>query len=357
MRRGYPIRTLVLWAILALLAAAPSSSQESQHVAGGKARSYFSTFPQRSEVALDPAIKAELEGSSGDLGVENRSVEATREFIREAVERMPKLHEPIARAVDRTVPGTDGAVPVRIYMPVDHGRFPVIFFIHGGGWVFGSVEVYDDLCRSLCHRTGALVVSVDYRLAPEHKFPAPLEDCYAALKWTSQHAGELGGNGRLSIAGDSSGGNLAAAVALEARDRKGPHIAYQVLIYPVTNYSFETLSYFENANGLGLSRSDMIWFWKQYLGKPADGDNPYASPLRARDLSGLPPALVLTAQYDPLRDDGEAYAARLNQAGVPVRCTRYLEMNHGFITGGAKYPQANRAVQQIADSLRRALSR
>jgi acetyl esterase len=196
---------------------------------------------------------------------------------------------------------------------------------------------------------------VGYRRAPEHKFPAALEDFAAALRWLAAHAGELNGDGtRLAVAGDSAGGNLAAAVCLLARDRGGPPIASQVLIYPVTNHGFDTASYHQYATGYGLTRDVMIWFWDQYLSGPADGGSAFASPLRATDLSALPPALVITAAYDVLRDDGEAYAARLAQAGVPVHCTRYLRMNHGFITLAAVLADAGRALDEVAEALRAA---
>jgi acetyl esterase len=196
---------------------------------------------------------------------------------------------------------------------------------------------------------------VDYRRAPEHKFPAGLEDCAAAARWCAERAAEVGGDGaRLAIAGDSAGGNLAAALALAFRDRGGPALALQVLIYPVTNYQFDTASYHQYATGYGLTRESMWYFWKCYLSSPTDGGNPYASPLLAKDLRGLPPALVLTASYDVLRDEGEAYAARLAQAGVPVRCTRYLELNHGFAQLAAVSDSAKRGLQEIADALRNA---
>jgi acetyl esterase len=255
------------------------------------------------------------------------------------------------------VPGPAGDVPIRVYTPAGTAPFPILLYIHGGGWVIGSRDSHDDLCRSLCHRAGALVVSVEYRRSPEHKFPAALEDCYAALSWCARHATGRGDGSRLAVAGDSAGGNLSAALTLYARDQGGPPLRLQVLIYPVTNCGFDTASYHENAEGFGLMRDAMIHYWNCYLAKPEDGRNPYASPLQAADLRGLPPALIQTAQYDVLRDDGEAYAARLRRAGVPVRCTRYLAMVHGFIQFGGAYEHGRVGVQEIAEALREAFGR
>jgi acetyl esterase len=200
-----------------------------------------------------------------------------------------------------------------------------------------------------------LVVSVHYRRAPEDKFPAALEDCYAALQWCAQHGSAIGGGQQLAVAGDSAGGNLSTCLAIYTRDQSGPKLSFQVLIYPVTNSGCDTASYHEMASGYGLVRDAMIYYWGCYLPTAGDGSNPYASPLQAKDVSGQPPALIITAQYDVLRDDGEAYAARLQQAGVAVRCTRYLGMHHGFIQFGASFAQAERGIQEIASSLRECL--
>jgi len=217
----------------------------------------------------------------------------------------------------------------------------------------GTLDTHDDVCRTLASQSGALVVAVDYRRAPENPFPAALEDCCAAVRWCAAHGPEIGGDpAQLAVAGDSAGGNLAAAVALRFRDEEGPVLRLQVLIYPVTNYGFDTASYHQYAQGFGLTREMMRYFWTRYLAKPTDGCHPHASPLQAETLAGLPPALVLTAQHDVLRDEGEAYAARLAQAGVPVRCTRYLELNHGFIGLAAVCEPALRGLIQIADVLR-----
>ena len=271
----------------------------------------------------------------------------------------PRRDEPVARVEDWMIPGSGLGIPARVYTPSGKvGPHPILVFFHGGGWVFGTLETHGDICRTLCHRSGSLVVSVDYRRAPEHRFPTALEDCCAAVRWCAGHAAEIGGDPtRLAVAGDSAGGNLAAAVALRVRDEGGPTLALQVLIYPVTNCAFDTASYHQYASGYGLTRDMMRYFWKSYLSRPADANHPAASPLQAADLTGLPPALVLTAQYDVLRDEGEAYAARLAQAAVPVRCTRYLEMNHGFVQLGALCEPALQGLMEIAESVRTSFAR
>ena len=221
---------------------------------------------------------------------------------------------------DRAVPGPEGDIPVRVYTPAGTGPLPAIVYFHGGGWVIGNLEIVDRPCRALAAAAAAVVVSVDYRLAPEHRYPAAFDDCYAATVWVAEHAAELGVDpATIAVAGDSAGGNLAAAVALAARDRGGPALAAQLLIYPVTDFNFDTDSYRENAEGYLLTRGSMYWFWAHYLGAQELPKDPYACPLRAGSLAGLPPAYVATGEYDPLRDEGEAYAWRLAEAGVAVR--------------------------------------
>jgi acetyl esterase len=232
---------------------------------------------------------------------------------------------------DRTVPGPAGDIPVRIYTPGDDDPKPVIMYFHGGGWVIGDLDVCDNPVRRIANRTGAVVVSVDYRLAPEHVYPGAFDDCYAATEWVAEHAAELGGDpAHVVTCGDSAGGNLAAAVALAARDRQGPRLAAQLLIYPVTNFDFTTRSYEQNGEGYLLTQGSMVWFWAHYLGAQDLGKDAFACPARADNLVGLPPAFVATAEFDPLRDEGEAYAANLRAAGVDVTAKRYDGMLHGF---------------------------
>ncbi len=233
---------------------------------------------------------------------------------------------------NRTIPGPAGELPVRVYDPREtHSERPLVLFFHGGGFAMGSVDTHDGPCRKLAIETGYPVVSVDYRLAPEHPFPAALRDSYAALEWAAATAPTLDADpDRLVVAGDSAGGNLAAATALLARDRDGPDIAHQVLVYPVTGNAPETDSYEENAEGYFLTADLMDWYRDLYLGDDIDAGNVYARPRLCRDLSGLPPATVLTAGFDPLRDDGAAYAERLDRANVPVSYHNFPGLIHGF---------------------------
>jgi acetyl esterase len=261
--------------------------------------------------------------------------------------------EPLAKVELRRIPGPSGEIPLRIYTPEGTGPFPGIVYFHGGGWVIGTLDTHDGVCRQLAKRSGAVVVSVDYRLAPEHKFPAAPEDCYAATLWVAENAAKIGADARrLAVGGDSAGGNLAAVVSLMARDRAQPKIAFQLLIYPVTDYSYDTASYRENADGYLLTKDSMVWFWNHYLRSAGDGAQPYASPLRARDLKGLPPAMVVTTEFDPLRDEGEAYAERLRQAGVPVKLKRYDGLIHGFFMMTGFFPHALQAVDEAAAEIR-----
>jgi len=265
--------------------------------------------------------------------------------------------EPVARVENRRIPGPGGEIPIRVYTPEGKAPFPVLVFIHGGGWVLCSLDSHDPPCRALANAVPCVVVSVDYRLAPEHKFPAAAEDAYAAARWVADHAAELGGDpGRIAVGGDSAGGNLAAVVALLARERGGPRLAHQLLVYPATDAGLDSPSLFENGEGYFLTRDMMVWFWNHYLRSRADVYDPHASPLRARDLRGLPPALVITAEYDPLRDEGEAYAARLREAGVAVHTARYPGMIHGFFGMLAVFPQARTAIRAAASALRAAFS-
>jgi acetyl esterase len=314
------------------------------------------TDPPTTAASLDPALKAALEGAPPVRPYEKMTITVVRALVEGRILASPKRNHPVARVVDREIPGPLGLIPVRIYTPEGDGRFPLVVFYHGGGWVLGTLDTHDDFCRSLASRGGAVVVSVGYRLAPEHPYPIPLRDCYAALEWVAKHAVEIRGDAsRLAVAGDSAGGNLAAAVALKARDSKGPKLGLQVLLYPITNCNFDTASYHENATGMGLTRETMMFYWKSYAPRERDSTDAHASPLRARTLKGVAPALVITAHFDPLRDDGLAYAARLAAEGVEVRCTDYLEMNHGFALMGTEYAAAARALDEIAGEIRRVL--
>jgi len=307
---------------------------------------------------LDPQAKAVLDqfASMGGPQIHEMSVAQARELILGMV-ALGGEPESIVRIENRTVPGPAGQIPVRIYTPVGTAPFPVLVYFHGGGWVIGNLDTHDGICRSLANRVGCLVVSVDYRLAPEHTFPAAPEDCYAATRWLAEHAGSLGGDkGRIAVGGDSAGGNLAAVVALMARDRGGPKLAFQLLVYPATDTDFETRSYRENSEGYFLTRADMVWFWNHYAPRDEDRRNPYAAPLRAASLRGLPPALVITAEFDPLCDDGNAYAARLREDGVPVRLSQQDGLIHGFFQMGAVIDRGRASVDEGSRALKDAFA-
>ncbi len=256
---------------------------------------------------------------------------------------------------DRSVPGPAGAIPVRIYRPNDDHAAPVLVYFHGGGWVLGSLNTHHGVCASLAHMSGCVVCSVDYRMAPEHRFPTAVEDAWAATTWLAEHADEVGGRpGALAVGGDSAGGNLAAVCALRARDT-GLRLALQLLVYPVTDADLDTATYREFAEGYYLTAYSMRWFWDHYLPE-GDRFHPDASPLRADDVAGTAPAFVLTAEFDPLRDEGEAYARRLEQAGVPVTLRRYDGMIHGFYRMPAVIDRANDALAETAGALREAFA-
>ncbi|WP_135829944.1 alpha/beta hydrolase [Halorussus halobius] len=255
----------------------------------------------------------------------------------------------LADVRDSAAPGPDdGTVPVRVYTPGGEGPFPVLVWMHGGGFVLGDVDSYDPVCRVLADELDCVVVAPDYRLAPEHPFPAGLRDCYAAVEWAASRTEMLGGSDRLVVGGDSAGGNLAASVSLLARDRGGPEIDYQALVYPTTAFSDEFADEPCGDDCYFITEPDLEWSWDLYLENEVDGMSPYASPLRARDLSDLPPATVLTAEFDPLREEGVAYADRLDDAGVPVEHVHYGRMVHSFFTNLAE-PRVERAWDALAE--------
>ncbi|MEV5833205.1 alpha/beta hydrolase [Nocardia sp. NPDC052112] len=268
---------------------------------------------------------------------------------------------PVGRVEERLVSGPDGAqqVRVRMYWPArSEVDPPVVLFCHGGGFVICDLDSHDQLCRAMSNAVGAIVVSVDYRQAPEHRFPAAAEDAYAVVKWIAAQADSFGGDpARIALAGDSAGGNLAAVTALMARDRNGPAIAYQLLIYPMLDPARDTASYRENAYGYFVTDDHLRWYWEQYLATAADADNPYAAPPRATDLSGLPPAYIITAEFDPLRDEGEAYGRRLRDAGVETVTIRYDGQFHGFFSMSDNLSDAKDAADQAFSAIRRGLEK
>jgi acetyl esterase len=308
---------------------------------------------------LDPQARALLDqmAATGAPPLSAQSVTEARQAVA-AFAQLGGDPEPVSKIEDRTLPGPDGTIPVRVYTPAGGGPFPVLVYFHGGGWVLCDIETHDPVCRSLANGAECIVVSVDYRLAPEHRFPAAADDCYAATQWVINNASVINGDpDRVAVGGDSAGGNLAAVVALMARDLSGPSIVFQLLVYPATDYYVPgTLSLKENADGYFLTRDDMVWFWNHYLNDEAEAANPYACPLRAASLTGLPSALVITAEFDPLRDEGEMYAARLREAGVPAALVRSDGMIHGFFSMAGVLEQGRKGLELAAAQLRSAFS-
>lgn len=301
---------------------------------------------------LDPQAKAFLQLLEG----REETAALTPEENRQRGAELRKLAGPaesVAKVEEYKIPVKNGEIKARIYTPEGQGAFHIFIYLHGGGWVMGDLEIADSPCRSIANRAECIVVSVDYRLAPEYKFPTPLEDCYAAAKWVANHAEEWNGDpAKIAIGGDSAGGNLAAAVTLMARDLGGPTFMSQVLIYPVTALTFSTPSYRKNGKGYFLTYESMAWFTKHYLAEEEDRLNAYAAPLLAEDFNDLPPALIITAEYDPLRDEGFAYADRLDNAEVPVVFTCYEGMIHGFFWMAGIMDKGKQAIGQVANYLK-----
>jgi acetyl esterase len=270
-------------------------------------------------------------------------------------------NEPIGNSEDRRIEGPAGDIPLRIYTPIDGkgDALPGLVFYHGGGFVIGDLETHDDLCRCLANASGCRVVSVDYRLAPEHPFPAAVDDCWAATQYIASHAKAFGIDpARLAVGGDSAGGNLAAVVAQLAKQSGGPAIRFQLLIYPVTQLgsSQDTISMRENAKGYFLEKEGMDWFTRCYVNDPAHRNDPRVSPLLCKDLGGLPPAYVITAGFDPLRDEGKDYADALDKAGVSVTYVHYPSMVHGFFSFRSLIPKSREAISAAAAAVKAGLS-
>jgi acetyl esterase len=308
---------------------------------------------------LDPQAQALLDqaAAAGRPPLGTQTPEESRAGMR-ALVALNGTGPDVGRVEDRTIPGPGGEIPIRIYWPEGDGPFPVLVWFHGGGWVIGDIETADGTCRTLTAQSGTLVISVDYRLAPEAPYPAGVQDAMAATSWAADHAAELGGDpARLAVGGASAGANLAAVTALQANRNGGPQLRYQLLVYPVTDGRRSYPSYKDNGEGYLLTASAMEWFYEQYLGD-ADPEDPLVSPIYAPadDLAGLPPALVITAEFDPLRDEGEAYALRLEQAGVPVKASRYDGQLHGFFGLAGVMDAGKAAVQEASAALREALA-
>jgi acetyl esterase len=309
-------------------------------------------------VPLDPTAEVLIQTMT-ELGlvVESDSTPEERRAAMNAIAANPNFPKhPVHAIEDRAVPTPIGSIPVRVYRPSEATALPVLVFFHGGGWVTCGLDTHDQLCRQLCDAVGCVVLSVDYRLAPETKFPGAVDDCIAAYDWATRHAHEIGGDTeRIAIGGDSAGGNLAAVVALLARERALPAPKLQLLIYPVTDRELDSDSMVDNAKGYFLEAEGMRWFWDHYSRTPADFDDWRFSPLRAESVQGLPRAVVITAEYDPLRDQGEAYGRRLRAEGVPTEIVRGDGMFHGFFGMHALMPPAQEAWDVAVTALRDAL--
>jgi acetyl esterase len=279
--------------------------------------------------------------------------EAVRRLMDASTKMVMGKPEKVSRVEDMKIPSSTAQIAVRLYTPEGKGSFPVLVYFHGGGFIFGNIAMVDNLCRATANRASCVVVSVEYRLAPEHKFPAAVDDAYAATGWVAENAVRLKIDPtRIAVGGDSAGGNLSAVVSLKARDEGKEFPIYQVLIYPPTDlsmHSTESISKF--SEGYFLTGADMVWFGDLYFEKSQDRHVPYASPLLAPDLSNLPPALIITSEFDPLRDEGEAYGQRLKKSGVPVKISRYAGMIHDFIRMDGVISRAKDAIDEIASSL------
>jgi acetyl esterase len=296
-------------------------------------------------MALDPQVAAMLDAAPAWPGARNIPIDELRAFTRQSSMAAGPLPVPLS-VRDAEFTGPASRVPIRIYTPEGEGPFPLVVFFHGGGYVIGDLDTQDMIARGLCYGSGAVTVSVDYRLAPEHRFPAAPDDAFAAVKWVADNAAALGGDaGRLAVAGDSAGANLAAVACLDAREAGGPDISAQILFYGSGNYSPDLPSSREFADGPIITDDDVAFFWQQYLGDRFGKEkSPRAFPYHAEDHSGLPPAFVGTAECDPTRDDAERYGEVLAAKGVQVEVKRYAGMPHGFVSWLGIVPAAQQAI-------------
>jgi len=317
--------------------------------------------------APDPEMKAVLDALASLGGkptesltpVEARKQPTPADAVKKVLEQQGKSTAPeaVGNVEDRTIPGPAGQIPIRIYSPQGSGPFPVVFYIHGGGWVIANLDTYDSSARALTNAAQAVVVSTHYRQAPEHKYPAAHDDVFAAYQWTVKNAQSLKGDAaRIVVAGESAGGNMAAVVSIRARDRKVPLPVHQLLIYPVASTDMNSQSYQENANAKPLSKAMMAWFAKHYLGESAPAGNPEINLATRKDLQGLPPTTIVTADIDPLRSEGQLLAQALQRSGVAVTSRNFEGSTHEFFGMGAVVPDAKAAVAFAAEQLRKAFA-
>jgi len=310
---------------------------------------------------LDPQAKALLTAmiAAAHPPLKEMTVENARSLIETTAEQLDLPVKKVGSIKEMPIPGPGGELPLRIYTPPGQGPFPVILFFHGGGWVLYRPKHYDSHCTHLCSGTSSIIISVDYRRSPETKFPGPLDDCFAALNWVNEHASEIGGDpDKIIVCGDSAGGNLAAGLTLKNRDVKGPALLAQVLIYPaIAWYEPPTHSFLEYADGYSLTREALVWFWDQYLTSRDQSFHPYAVPMNAGNFGGLPEALIVVAGYDPLRDEGISYAARLQKEGIPVTLMNFEGLIHGFLSFLGILDQSTRAFEQICEWLKQRIEK
>ena len=266
--------------------------------------------------------------------------------------------EPVTKVENKTIPGPAGNIPVRVYTPGNDANLPVIVYFHGGGWVIATMDTYDGSCRALANAAKAIVVSVEYRKAPENKFPAAPEDAYAATQWVMKNAKTMNGDpNNVAVAGESAGGNLATVVSMMSRDRKAQMPVHQLLVYPVVDTNLARPSYIINAKAKPLSAPMMSWFWGHYLKNRKDMMNPYAAPFKAKSLAGLPPATIIGAEIDPLMSEGKAYADKLKKAGISVKYQLYKGVTHEFFGMGAVVDKAKAAVSVAASDLKKSFAK
>jgi len=301
----------------------------------------------------DPQVKAVLDQMAAAGLLNPTTLEQARKAFLFYSSRFAEAPEPVFQVQNRTIPGPGGDIPVRLYVPRAGGGLPVLVYFHGGGFVYGDLDTHDSTLRAIANRCACLIVSVAYRLAPENHFPAAPDDAYAATKWVAENAGQIGGDAaRIAVGGDGAGGNLAAVVALMARDRKGPHLAYQLLIYPSLDPSMLTYSWITSRDPILTNRAELAQ-WSVYVPPNTDPANPYISPVNG-DLHNLPPAFILISLNDPARDEDERYAGELKIAGVSVQVVRYDNMVHGFFLMAGKVDAGKRAIEETAAALKKA---
>ena len=361
--------TIILFSITVtglLLNACQSSTETYERVAAVSSNQEVKEFMADTTVQTDPQMEAVLAKlqSLKPKPIQSLSAAEARDqpTIADAVKKVldgqgqSTAPQPVGKTENRSILGPGGPIPIRIYTPHGMGPFPIVVYYHGGGWVLATIDTYDASARALSNAANAIVVSVEYRKAPEHRFPAAHEDAYAAYGWVRKHGREIYGDpSMVAVAGESAGGNLAGAVSMIARQRNQALPVHQILIYPVTGSDMNTPSYRKYAQAQPLSKPKMAWFFEKYLNSPADANNPMVALIKAQDLRGLPPTTIITAGIDPLQSDGKYYADRLREAGVPVLYQNYDGVTHGFFGTGAVVPDAKHAVELVGGELKHAL--